>query len=162
MTFDEFAAARLGALLRYATAVAGDAETAKDVVQDVLVRAHARWRRIGKLDRPERYVQRMVLYEYLSRQRRAARRLRLWHRFPVRPAVEPDHAEAYVERSALWQRLMALPAKQRAVLVLRYYEGLDDADIAEVLDCAPGSVRVFRARALAALRITELTMEETR
>lgn len=74
MTFDEFVAFRLGALLRYATVVTCDAHLAEDITQDVLVRAQARWERISAVDAPERYVKRMVLNEFLSwRRRRPAR-----------------------------------------------------------------------------------------
>ncbi|GIH17210.1 SigE family RNA polymerase sigma factor [Rugosimonospora africana] len=151
--FDEFVVARLPALLRCATAIVGDPELAKDIVQDVLVRAHRRWRRIEDMEQPERYLQRMILSDYLSWRRKVTRRARLAARFPARPPVTEDHAHAYAERSGLWPRLLALPARQRAVLVLGYYEDLPDIEIAEVLGCSPGSVRVYRARALAALRL---------
>jgi RNA polymerase sigma factor (sigma-70 family) len=81
------------------------------------------------------------------------RRARLAARFPARPPVTDDHANAHAERFSLWPRLLALPARQRAVLVLGYYEDLPDVEIAAVLGCSPDSVRVYRARALAALRL---------
>jgi RNA polymerase sigma-70 factor (sigma-E family) len=150
--FEEFVAARLPALLRYAAAVTGDPELAKDVVQDVLVRAYRRWSRIGGMDRPERYLQRMVLSEYLSWRRTVLRRARTLTRLPFGAPAVADHAEAHAERSGIWPQLVALPARQRAVLVLGFYEGLADAEIAEVVGCSEGSVRVYRARALATLR----------
>ena len=74
MTFEEFISARLGALVRYATVVTWDPHLAEDITQDVLVRARARWARIGGLDAPEQYVKRMLVNEFLSwRRRRAAR-----------------------------------------------------------------------------------------
>jgi RNA polymerase sigma-70 factor (sigma-E family) len=152
--FEQFVAARLPALIRYTTMLANDRDLAQDVVQEVLVRAHARWRRIGAMDRPEHYVKRMLTTEYLSWRRRRDRRastLSRWGAVLVQPDVA-DHADGTVARSALNQQLVALPAKQRAVLVLDFYEGLPDDEIAELLGCSPASVRTYRSRALAALR----------
>jgi DNA-directed RNA polymerase specialized sigma24 family protein len=73
MTFDEFAGARLPALLRFATALTGDPDLAKDLVQEVLLRASGRWQQVGQLDRPEAYVRKMVVNEYLSWRRRSWR-----------------------------------------------------------------------------------------
>lgn len=155
MTFEEFVAMRLPTLVRYAAVLAGDRDLAQDVVQDALVRAHARWRRIATMERPEHYVKRMVTTEYLSWRRRRDRRAAVLARQQVFPSpVVADHAEGTAERAALWQRLATLPARQRAVLVLGYYEGLPDAEIGRVLGCRAGTVRVYRARALATLRTT--------
>lgn len=73
MTFDEFTAGRLPALLRFAGVLAGDRGLAEDVVQEVLVRTHQRWTKIGALDSPEHYVRRMIVNEYLSWRRRWGR-----------------------------------------------------------------------------------------
>jgi RNA polymerase sigma-70 factor (sigma-E family) len=152
--FEQFIAAHLPALVRYAAALAGDRDLAQDVVQDALVRAHARWRRIGQMARPEHYVKRMVTTEYLSWRRRHARRSAALARWgtEIAPRRVADHAVEAAERSALSQHLARLPARQRAVLVLDYFEGVDDAEIAALLGCSPGTVRVYRSRALAALR----------
>jgi RNA polymerase sigma-70 factor (sigma-E family) len=162
MTFDEFVRARLSALLRFAAVLAGDRELAQDVVQDALVVAHGRWARIAVMERPELYVKRIITSQYLSWRRRVARRAELWQRrgAPVRgePRV-PDHAEHTTARAAVLARLAALPHRQRAVLVLRYYEDLSDAEAAEVLGCAPGTVRSAHARALAALRLDTADLE---
>src|ERR1044071_4423101 len=66
VTFEEFAMARLPSLLRYAIVLTGDRDLAQDIVQEVLARAHVRWRRISESESPEAYVRRMVLNEYLS------------------------------------------------------------------------------------------------
>ncbi|TDB97431.1 SigE family RNA polymerase sigma factor [Micromonospora fluostatini] len=160
-SFDEVVTARLPALLRYAAVLAGDRDLAQDIVQDSLVRAHARWKRIGRMDRPDLYLRRMVLNEYLSLRRRRARRAALEQarRDPVEH--DPDHAVGHADRADLWARLAELPPRHRAVLVLRYYEGLSDGEIAEVLGCALGSVRVWRSRALATLRL-DLELEASR
>jgi RNA polymerase sigma-70 factor (sigma-E family) len=156
--FEQYVAAQLPALIRYSAMLTNDRELAQDVVQEVLVRVHARWRRISALDRPELYLRRMVTNEYLSWRRRGARRaatLGRWGATLARPEVA-DHAERTVARSALNQQLAGLPARQRAVLILGYYEGLGDPEIADLLGCSAGSVRSYRSRALAALRC-ELT-----
>jgi RNA polymerase sigma-70 factor (sigma-E family) len=153
MTFEEFAATRLPAVLRFAGVLTGDRALAEDVVQDVLIRAYERWRQIGVMDHPESYVRKMVVNEYLSWRRRS------WRLVPAGAGADvdrrsiPDHAPGYAERDALLAELGRLPRRQRAVLVLRYYEGLPDAGIAEVLGCAPGTVRGYASRALAALRV---------
>jgi RNA polymerase sigma-70 factor (sigma-E family) len=153
MTFEEFAATRLPALLNFAAVLAGDRATAEDLAQDVMIRAYSRWDRIGGLDQPEFYVRKMILNEFLSWRRRS------WRLIPssdarAEPAsAAPDHAHEYTERAALLGELRKLPRRQRAVLVLRYYEGRCDTEIAELLGCAPGTVRGYASRALAALRI---------
>ena len=154
MDFEQFVVAQLPALVRYAAMLAGERELAQDVVQDALIRANARWRRIGAMERPEHYVKRMVTTEYLSWRRRHARRAATLTRWAVAltPDAVVDHAEGTVARSALNQQLRTLPAKQRAVLILDYYEGRTDLEIAEILDCSAATVRVYRSRALAALR----------
>ena len=158
MEFEEYAAARLPALLRYATVLTADPVLAQDVVQDVLVKACLRWDRIQRADRPDDYVRRMVLNEYLSWRRR-------WHVRSVRSAPPEvlqahqtpvaDHAASVADRDEVRHRLARLPRRQRAMVVLRYYEGLDDAAIAEHLGLRPGSVRSGLSRALASLRLPD-------
>ena len=153
MTFDEFATHHLAAVQRFAAVLTGDWTRGDDLVQEVLVRAHARWRRIGSMDRPEFYVRKMIVNEFLSSRRRT------WWLVPagsgtdVDHRVTPDHAAGYADRDALLAELGKLPAQQRAVLVLRYYEGLSVGRIAELLGVAPATVRGYASRALAALRI---------
>ena len=159
VTFEQFAVARLPSLLRYAVVLTGDRDLAQDVVQEVLARAQVRWRRISEADAPEAYVRRMVLNEYLSWRRSWAVRNvhavgeRLTELDDARGAVR-DHAHDVVEADALWHRLAGLGRKQRAVLVLRYYEQLEDDAIADLLGCAPATVRSHAARALRNLRLT--------
>jgi len=153
MTFEEFAAERLPGLLRFAAVLTGDRALAEDLAQEVLIRAHARWRRIGRLDRPESYVRKMILNEFLSWRRREWRLIPSGAGSDVDRRSAPDHALGYAERDALSAQLGKLPPRQRAVLALRYYEGLCDAEIAGLLGCQPGTVRGYAARALAALRV---------
>jgi len=153
MTFEEFAATRMPALLAFAAVLAGDRAGAEDLAQEVLVRAYLRWDKISRLDRPEWYVRKMILNEFLSWRRRSRRQATAAGLDTDRASSAPDHAELYGEREALLSRLGQLPRRQRAVLVLRYYEDRDDAEIAKLLGCTPGTVRGYASRALAALRI---------
>jgi len=153
MTFDEFAAARLPALLRFTAVLAGDRATAEDLAQEVLIRAHAQWGRIGAMDSPEQYVRKMLLNEFLSWRRRSWRLIPNTAVAAAHDRAQADHADRYAERDALLAELGKLPRRQRAVLVLRYYEDLDDAAIASLMGCAPGTVRGYASRALAALRV---------
>ena len=154
MSFEEFAAARLAALLRYAVLLSGDREEARDIVQEVLARALVKWGRIGSVQDPYGYVRRMVTNEFLSLRRRR----RLWT-VPLGPdAVDGASAPRAPEQPPdpdddLWHLLMRLPRQQRAVIVLRYYESLTDLEIAEVLGCRTGTVRSNASRALATLRV---------
>lgn len=152
MTFEEFAAARLPAVLRFAGVLTGDRALAEDVVQDALFRASRRWQTIGQLDRPEAYVRKMIVNEFLSWRRRSWRLVPSGTGGGLDGQPIPDPAANYAERDAITTELAKLPRRQRAVLVLRYYQGLSDPEIAEVLGCRPGTVRGYAARALAALR----------
>jgi RNA polymerase sigma-70 factor (sigma-E family) len=152
VTFEEFAAARLPAVLAFAAVLTGQRATAEDIAQEVLIRACARWDTIGALDRPELYVRKMVLNEFLSWRRRS------WRLIPAGDGAAAarstsDLADEHAERSALLAEISKLPRRQRAVLVLRYYEDRSDAEIGELLGCRPATVRAYASRALAALRI---------
>jgi RNA polymerase sigma-70 factor (sigma-E family) len=153
MTFEEFAAARLPAVLKLAGVLTGDRGLAEDVVQEVLIRASARWQTIALLDRPEAYVNKMIVNEYLSWRRRSWRLVLSGAGTDLHARPTPDPATGYAERDAMVGELAKLPSRQRTVLVLRYYEGLSDAEIAKVLGCRPGTVRGYACRALAALRV---------
>jgi RNA polymerase sigma-70 factor (sigma-E family) len=155
VTFEQFALARLPSLLRYAVVLTGDRDLAQDVVQEVLARAQVRWKRISDADSPEAYVRRMVLNErsWAVRHIHAAGE-RLIELDDARGGAR-DHADGVVEADALWHRLSALGRKQRAVLVLRYYEQLDDDTIADLLGCAPATVRSHASRALNILRLDQ-------
>ncbi|MEV6628301.1 SigE family RNA polymerase sigma factor [Amycolatopsis sp. NPDC051106] len=151
MRFEEFVAERLDGLLRYATVLTNDPHLAQDIVQDVLLRAQQRW---GGIDAPPAYIRRMITNEYLSWRRRAVRRM-VPSSHDVLDALGPpeaDPAAAYDERDAMLGLLETLPRKQRAAIVLRYYENYSDAEIAAVLRCGTSTVRSQISRALATLR----------
>jgi RNA polymerase sigma-70 factor (sigma-E family) len=150
--FEEFVSARLDALLRYATALSCDPHLAQDVVQEAMLRAQVRWSRIGGMDNPGAYVKRMVTNEYLSWRRHKARRDIALMDFE--PAMA-DPTAHYDERDAMLASIARLPRKQRACVVLRYYEGCSDEEIAEILGCHVTTVRSHISRAIATLRATQ-------
>jgi RNA polymerase sigma-70 factor (sigma-E family) len=160
LIFEEFLAARLPALTRYATALAGDPDTGADVLQDVLVKVQLRWSRIAALDQPESYVRRMVINELISARRQIVARLRRESAHMVAPVA--DGSEQRADRDALVQLIRALPSRQRIVIVLRYFEDMADADIAALLGCSLGTVRSQASRALVTLRgiAAPLSLEE--
>ena len=153
MTFEEFAATRMPGVLRFAAVLTGDRADAEDLAQEVLARVYSRWGRIGGLDRPDLYVRKMMLNEFLSWRRRSSRQIPAGGLASEPASIAPDHAAEYNEREALLAELGKLPRRQRAVLVLRYYEDRGDSEIAGLLGCSPGTVRSHASRALAALRI---------
>jgi RNA polymerase sigma-70 factor (sigma-E family) len=162
MTFEEFVGARLGPLLRYATALTCDPHQADDIVGEVMVRVSARWRPISRMEQPEAYVKRMVLNEFLSLRRRWGRVVPMSHEQLDNRAGSVDPHTERQERDELVRRVAALPPRQRAVIVLRYFEGHTTDEIADLLGCRAATVRVHAATALARLRMDVTTVGEVR
>ncbi len=153
MTFEDWLQAELPRLLRFADVLCGGADPAEEIVQDVAIKVHARWSKISQLDYPQAYVRRMVVNEYLSWRRKWSRiipQAEFTERVEAGPA---GFAEQHADRAELIMELAKLPRRQRAVLVMRYFEGSSDADIATVLGCSPATVRSHVSRGLSALRI---------
>jgi RNA polymerase sigma-70 factor (sigma-E family) len=151
VTFDDFLTAHLSRLSRFAAVLCGDRWLAEDVVQEVLARAQNRWPELSRLDQPDAYVRRMIVNEFLSWRRRLRRNL-LVADVPDGP-VRADPIGQHGDREALVAELAKPPRKQRTVIVLRYYGGLSDAEIAADLGCSTGTVRSHASRALAKLRV---------
>lgn len=152
MEFADYVAGRRAALMRFATVLTCRTWLADDIVSDVLGRAFEQWERISAMAEPHAYVRRMVVNDYLSWRRR------LFRTAPKadvedHTAEVGDGADERAERDAMIRRLARLPRRQRAAVVLRYYAGLSDEDIAAQLGCAQSTVRSQITRALAALRI---------
>ena len=149
-------------LYRTAYAVAGgDHGAAEDALQAAFARAFASWRTVRRADHPEAYVRRMVVNEVLDQRRRAWRRRERSE--PEQPAddavglhgaapTRDQTGDRVVERSTVWDAVLALPARQRAVVVLRYYEDLPEREIADILGCATGTVKSQASAALTTLR----------
>ena len=157
-TFEEYAASAWPSLYRYAYLLAGNHADAEDIAQQTLVKAYRSWFRIKDSDSPTAYLRRMLTNTYLSHRRPKGRRLELLTDAPPETAHAP--AGGPEERLVLWPHVKALPPRQRAVIVLRYYEQLSEAEIAEVLDCSRGNVKSTAHRALQNLR-TALGQEES-
>lgn len=144
--FTEFVLARQAALLRTAFLLTGHAQDAEDLVQTTLVKVVPQWRRIR--DNPEPYVRRVMVNENVSRWRRRRWREQSTDILPETLAHDPDVAELVAVRDAL----AGLAPRQRTVLVLRYYEGLSEAEIAAQMHISPGTVKSQARDAMARLR----------
>jgi RNA polymerase sigma-70 factor (sigma-E family) len=149
--FEEYVQDHAFQLARLAAVVCCDRGAGEDVVQEVLIRAHDRWPKIQDLSYPHAYIRRMVINEATSWRRRLSR---------VEPRadvgldlVAPVQAGQFENRDQLRTEIAKLSPKVRAALVLRYFEDLPDADIAELLSCRAVTVRGYIHRGLAALRI---------
>jgi RNA polymerase sigma-70 factor (sigma-E family) len=160
--FRAFVTARSPALLRSAWFLTGDEAAAEDLVQTALMKTWTKWPRIVRQDAPEAYVRRVMVSTYLTGRRRR------WHR--ERPtAIVPDIAEptdAYAAvdlRTSMFSALSALPARRRAVVILRYFDDLTEAQTADIMGCSVGTVKSQTAKAFAALRgfpqLRELTTD---
>jgi RNA polymerase sigma-70 factor (sigma-E family) len=148
--FREFVAARSAALLRTAYLLAGDWATAEDLLQTALTKTYLAWKRLGEIEAVEPYARRVLVNTATSWWRRRWHGERPTEVLPERPA--PDRLEEHLERDALWQHVKALPARQRAVLVLRFYEDMSEAQTAAMLGISVGTVKSQTSRALGALR----------
>ena len=129
----------------------GPAALAEDLVQTALARAWPRWERIRRRDDPEVYVRRVMANTWLTWSRRRWRGEKASPAVPDAPAAG-DVAAQVAMRVALQGALAALTVRQRAVLVLRVYDDLPEAQVADMLDCPVGTVKSALSRALARLR----------
>lgn len=150
--FREFVRDRSSALLRTAVLLSGgDRHAAEDLLQNALVKAAGRWHRI---EEPEAYVRQILYRQQIGRWRLKGRRRELSvAEPPERPASTQSGTEAAESRIVLRAVLGRLTARQRTVLVLRYFEDLPEARVAQQLGCSVGTVRSTTHRALARLRV---------
>lgn len=144
--FDGFVRARLPELLRFGRVLTGNSEAAADLVQDALERTMLAWSRLDDRDDPVAYVRRVMVNRNIS----------VWRRLRRETVTDdpPDvaHVDSHRDHD-LWHALQTLPARQRAVLALRYYEDLSEAEIARVLGCSAGTVKSQASKGMAKLRI---------
>ncbi|MFE6746143.1 SigE family RNA polymerase sigma factor [Kitasatospora purpeofusca] len=150
--FEGFAATRWRRLVRTAYLLTGDYHEAEDVVQATLAKVFRSWARIGRLDEPDAYVHRALVNNNLSRHRRRRVRQLLVPVLPERAHGAGAGHRDVEERSVLLQALAELPPRQRAVVVLRYWEDMSEQQVAEVLGCSAGNVKSQASRGLAKLR----------
>lgn len=133
-------------------AIAGDAQLAEDALQAAFSKAYAAWPKVSAAISPLAYVRRIAVNEVLAVRRRA------WFRSERPTAVLDEdrsargHEDGVVEHDSMWRAVCGLPPRQRAIVVLRYYEDLDEAQIAEVLGCSRGTVKSQASSALTNLR----------
>jgi RNA polymerase sigma-70 factor (sigma-E family) len=151
--FAEFYASAWPRLFRTTYAVCGERGLTEDALQSAFAKAWASWSRVSRADDRLAYLRRMAINEALGRLRRASTR-REGIVAAVPDAPHPDATGALLERDATWRAVLALPPRQRAVVVLRYYEDLSEREIADTLGCRPGTVKSQASAALASLRAT--------
>ena len=148
-----FTQARYGSMYRTSYLLTGDHHAAEDLLQVVLTKLYSAWPRVREVASPDAYARRALANEFLSlRRRRWTREVLSAHPADLAGAgwvSGPE--EAVVETAMVWQALRKLTPKQRAVMVLRYYEELSEGEIATALDIAPGTVKGHAHAALAAL-----------
>jgi RNA polymerase sigma-70 factor (sigma-E family) len=147
--FGAFAVSRWPGLVRLAFGLTGDRWAAEDLAQAALARAYVAWRRVSRAEDPDAYLRRILI----NASHRRFRRNRVTEEPGDLPEVPVDsQADLVGERAALLTALRQLPPRQRAVVVLRYWEDLTDTQVAAALGCSPGTVRSQLSRALAKLR----------
>ncbi len=158
-TFEQYAAAAWSTLYRSAYLLAGNHADAEDLAQQTLIKAHGAWAKVTSSDSPNAYVRRILTNTFLSSKRPKARRLELltdempeWGHAPAAGTAARGTPGEGDERMALWPHVKQLPPQQRAVIVLRYFEDLSEAEIAETLGCSRGNVKSTAHRALKSLR----------
>lgn len=147
--FSDFVAARGASLVRTATLLTHDHAAAEDLVQTALAKAWPKWERT---EQHEAYVRKIIVHEFARGRRRKWRGELPTEHLPER--AQPDRTDAVAVRSDIVRALATLPAKQRAVIVLRYFHDYTEADIADALGISPGTVKSHASRGLAALRVS--------
>jgi RNA polymerase sigma-70 factor (sigma-E family) len=147
--FSEYMAARQPSLLRTAYLLTGDRHTAEDLVQTALAKLYLSWDKVQRQDSLDGYVRRILVNEHNSLWRRP------WKKRETPTDELPEHGAAPEQGGPdadLWALVQTLPRKQRAAVVLRYYEQLSEAETAAVLGVSVGNVKSQTSRALATLR----------
>ncbi|KAA2260105.1 SigE family RNA polymerase sigma factor [Solihabitans fulvus] len=150
--FAEYFVARREAVRRTAYLLCGDWHRADDFAQTAFVALHRRWRKVRDKGALDAYVRRSLVRAVIDESRRPWRRERFVDELPERPNGDGEVGDAVATRAALLDGLKLVPPRQRAVLVLRFLEGLDVAGTAEALKCSEGTVKSQTSRGLAALR----------
>jgi len=153
--FREFVRSRAAPLHRAAYLLCGDWHLADDLVQEALAKTFRHWRRVQRADSPDAYVRRILINEvnrYFQRRHHVPAPFDLTNRShdPADPA-HPDASGGLARRDLLLTALLALPDRQRATVVLRYLEGMTEAETADILGCSQGTVKSQTSRALHAL-----------
>lgn len=146
LTFEQLYRREYEPMLRVAFLLVGSESTAEEVVQDAFVRVHGRF---ARLERPGGFLRTCVVNACRDRLRR---RGRFATRMPLLEAAAAQQGSGATDHADLYHSLLRLPHRQRAALVLRFYEGWSDNDIAQTIGVRPGTVKSLVHRGLAALR----------
>lgn len=149
--FGSFVRANTAALLRTAYLLTGSAPAAEELLQDTLVRLYPKWHRVSAADVPIAYVRRSLANAFVNEKRRPASRELVLDVLPERHDTR-DAAAQFADHDEVWGLLRTLPGRQRAALVMRYFDDLPDEEIADTLGCRVATVRSLISRGLAALR----------
>lgn len=149
--FESWLVAREPALQRLARLLTGDEHAAQDLVQTSLAKLYLAWDRLSDHHQVDAYARRILVNEHRTAWRRPWRRREVLTDEPPDRGRDPD-ASYDGEREAVWRFVATLPPRQRAVIVLRYYEQLTETEIADVLGISVGTVKSQASRAIAALR----------
>lgn len=147
----EFVKARRRSLLQTAFLLTGDWHLAEDLVQTALAKLYVAWTRIHRRDDVAAYARRTLVNAYLDERRRPWRREESMDAVPDRQSAQSDDADPAM-RERIIAALGRIPARQRAALVLRYWEDLSVENTADVLNCSTGTVKSQAARGLDRLR----------
>lgn len=159
--FVEFVAARTPSLYRLAYLLTASASAAEDLLQTSLEKSYVNWRRVSGMAAPEAYVRKLMVNTLISDRRRLS-----WRRETLRAEAPPSEVasaeHAVLDHVIVWPLVCALPERQRAVIVLRYYEDLTETQAAAVLGCAVGTVKSQASDAMNALRrgLAAMSQEE--
>jgi len=151
--FENFVRTHATDLLRSATLLAAGRERGEELLQDTLTHLYPQWERVAQSQAPFSYVRRAMVNRMISVSRMPRSREIALEHLPERPGADP--ADGVVNRQALWAMLAELPDRQRAAVVLRYFNDLPDDQIAEAIGCREVTVRSLVSRALAELRRRE-------
>ena len=150
--FTEYAEARSATLFRTAYLMVGDFQLAEDLLQEALVKTLMAWPRLHDRDRLEAYSRRIIVTTLISWRRRRSFHERPMEVLPERSGLDP--AVAVVTHDAVIAALGTVPPRQRAAIVLRYYEDLTEAQTAEAMGCSVGAVKSQVSEGLRRLRET--------
>jgi RNA polymerase sigma-70 factor (sigma-E family) len=149
--FREFVRANIGRFSRAAFLLTGSHAQAEDLLQTALIKVAVRWNRVVAAGDPEAYVRRVLYHEHVTMWRRRRWREHSTAELPEHRAVG-DITDDAVRRVVLRQALARLTPRQRAVIVLRYFEDMSEVDTAQVLGCSVGTVKSQTSHALKRLR----------
>jgi RNA polymerase sigma-70 factor (ECF subfamily) len=146
-SFEQFFTAEHVKLVALGLAWTGDGHAARELAQESLARAYADWERVQRLEAPGAWVRRVMINLLIDHQRLARRQLRLLERLDANPIIEVD-----LVNGAWWRAVRDLPDRERAAVTLHYVEDLAIADVAAILEIAPGTVKATLSHARDKLR----------